>query len=1125
MNGIAQQNLILNNYGDEAEIKASGSITLKDGFYIPSGKTVRIYTQANFNNCVTFRGVPSTNQNYISTKTFKVAGVNANNIDSVRSICEVNQTIQYFDGLGRPLQNITVQGSPTFRDLVQPIVYDIFGREEKKYLPFTAPLSNSTGAYKSASIEDQSSFYSNPGNANWLSPGVIQIPEIAYSETKFEASPLNRILEKAGPGLSWGISNGHTQKIEYGVNTIKDSVKLWSVKTNPAGAISIFYQPGSLYKTITKDENWLIGKPGTVEEFKDFQDHIVLKRVWKDEEISLSTYYIYDEIGNLRYVLPPAVNKNTDRTSIPLDSFNETDVLFNHFIYGYYYDDRDRVVKKKLPGKGWELLVYNNLDQIVLKQNANQGKSGKWQYTKYDGVGRVISTGLYNNPLTSISEMQTLVSQDGQSNRIWETRNAGSGYTNNSFPRDNISPQVVNYYDNYYFPGNVFGLPIGSQATGGRVKGLLTGVKVNILGTTDTLLTVDYYDEETRVVQTKSQNHLGGTDIIDNRYSFAGDLLESKRVNTVEGVSTTISKRYEYDHVGRSKAIMESINSGAEVVLRKDDYNELGQLMKRSKHSTDGAPFLQENDYRYNERGWLKSNTSQQFSFKLGYDTLNRPQYNGNISSQEWGWGTTYTNKYLYSYDRLNRVLSGVSTGVDMSELINYDVMGNISNLNRNGLGNSIYSYDGNQLKEIKGGTMSTQNYNYDSNGNVKVDGRNGTNIIYNDLDLPEAITKQGLTISYLYDAAGRKLRKISNGTIRNYIDGIEYNGAKIDIIHTEEGVARNNSGIYSYEYNLTDHLGNVRYTFYKNPISLKLEMLQKDDYYVFGKRYEISGTNKYLYNGKELQEELGQFDYGARFYDAEIGRWNAIDPLSEKAELISPYSYVNNNPISNTDPDGRETYYGNEAKAIFDQMQAHAASKIKGPRDDWWKDLLALLGLGPKNQPKNAQEASEQSEAQEPFISTGKRAQNLEDGISKIPFLGGTYLMMKGGSGSFANRANYATIALGMASVGLDVVGAVEIVGAFKSLSQLGLKDGMKRSANEVLELAQEYLGKGYKEVVPGSGRYISADGKRVFRMGTSDITGAHGGGPHVNFETLIPNPAKPGKMMVDKNIHIYLL
>ncbi|SES31810.1 RHS repeat-associated core domain-containing protein, partial [Pedobacter rhizosphaerae] len=127
-----------------------------------------------------------------------------------------------------------------------------------------------------------------------------------------------------------------------------------------------------------------------------------------------------------------------------------------------------------------------------------------------------------------------------------------------------------------------------------------------------------------------------------------------------------------------------------------------------------------------------------------------------------------------------------------------------------------------------------------------------------------------------------------------------------IELIHTEEGVAQSNGdNSYTYHYNLSDHLGNVRYSFdiYEGVV----RRLQADDYYAFGKKVSlVAGNNQYLYNGKEVQEELGeQYDYGTRFYDPVIGRWNVIDPLAEKMRRHSPYNYGFNNPIRFVDPDG----------------------------------------------------------------------------------------------------------------------------------------------------------------------------------------------------------------------------
>ena len=261
-----------------------------------------------------------------------------------------------------------------------------------------------------------------------------------------------------------------------------------------------------------------------------------------------------------------------------------------------------------------------------------------------------------------------------------------------------------------------------------------------------------------------------------------------------------------------------------------------------------------------------------------------------------------------------------------MSEQMEYDVMGNFKWLSRDGGNANHYDYPhGNQLWYV---VYVTNGYAYDANGNATTDGRSGYSIQYNHLNLPRYIPDMKLT--YTYDATGRKLSKNNNGSFRNYIDGIEYKpDGTIDFIQTAEGLAQNNGGTYTYHYNLSDHLGNVRYSFdVANGVIGKLE---QTDYYPFGMKrntFASGANNKYLYNGKEMQDELGptgqegHYDYGARFYDPVIARWNVVDPLAEKFASINPYAYTDNNPVNNVDPNGMETYYGQQAQDMFRQMQ-----------------------------------------------------------------------------------------------------------------------------------------------------------------------------------------------------------
>jgi RHS repeat-associated protein len=150
--------------------------------------------------------------------------------------------------------------------------------------------------------------------------------------------------------------------------------------------------------------------------------------------------------------------------------------------------------------------------------------------------------------------------------------------------------------------------------------------------------------------------------------------------------------------------------------------------------------------------------------------------------------------------------------------------------------------------------------------------------------------------------------------TVRYYFNGFEYDNSKdLNLIHMDEGVIKVSSSatVFQYEYFLKDHLGNTRIAFVDNSGSPSLT--QSIDYYPFGLAFDnqyISDTdNKYLYNGKELQDELNLdwYDYGARFYDPQIGRWHVIDPSAENYYSWTPYNYVANNPILVTDPTGKD--------------------------------------------------------------------------------------------------------------------------------------------------------------------------------------------------------------------------
>ena len=146
-----------------------------------------------------------------------------------RPVNDSKQTTQYFDGLGRPIQTVAKRVSPLQKDIVNATVYDVFGREQYKYLPF---VSNLTTA--GTEVTNDGAFKLNPFQQDSVfSKNQFAGETFYYSQVVYEASPLNRPLQNFAPGNSWVGSKGTgTEKAigsQYLLNTVADSVRVWNI--------------------------------------------------------------------------------------------------------------------------------------------------------------------------------------------------------------------------------------------------------------------------------------------------------------------------------------------------------------------------------------------------------------------------------------------------------------------------------------------------------------------------------------------------------------------------------------------------------------------------------------------------------------------------------------------------------------------------------------------------------------------------------------------------------------------------------------------------------------------------------------------------------------------------------
>lgn len=388
----------------------------------------------------------------------------------------------------------------------------------------------------------------------------------------------------------------------------------------------------------------------------------------------------------------------------------------------------------------------------------------------------------------------------------------------------------------------------------------------------------------------------------------------------------------------------------------------------------DKSEFTGTPQYNGNISGmeWIHNNhTYNGYAFE--YDALNRLK---EAEHQTFNGSSWKSSNDRYSVKGINYDLNGNILGLTRfgatsleganNTQTNGPTFGIIDDLN--------YFYEGNRLKAVHDRVDNLsqisndfselvekeEEYIYDENGNMIEDGNKGVSITYNYLNLPSSVIegKTGKTIYWVYDALGTKLikRVINKSTnqakalesstnqaipqddvvTKYYIAGFEYTVSSsknlaLEAYYHEEGRVVPAEKGFQYEYALKDHLGNTRVFFTDIDNDLIPEVLQREDYYPFGmtmngNAYNLKAEgalNQYQYNGNEMNEDLGLnwLDYGFRFYDPSIGRWNVIDLLAETDHSISisPYHYVANNPISNVDLLGLDWYTDADGNYRYD--------------------------------------------------------------------------------------------------------------------------------------------------------------------------------------------------------------
>lgn len=832
-------------------------------------------------------------RNYVKSTTLQIAVTDSTQIKNL-SIQSRLVSYSYVDGLGRPTQQISYKLSPAQNDIVQAVGYDEFGRAAIKYLPF---VTESNGKHKGNFLPADNAGYASSTNPQYqFYQGTSKIAGSTkpYSFANLESSPHNRLIEQGAPGLDWQpdgtisySSTDKTVKHDYLFNGANEVLK-WTFSppstTFPIGMVSAgastslqYYAINMLTKHKTKDE-----QGNEVIEYADKSGRTLLKRVQAGASTTISdtnyasTYYVYDDVGQLVYVIPPEASKLLSNFH---DASNTSKNGFmNRWAFRYKYDERRRMVLKQVPGADSVRMVYDNLDRLVMTQDGNQRLSNKWSYTKYDQLNRPIITGIYTHGSATDQKGMRLQLSTSLFHEKYDGTSSTEGYTSTVFPTSNVLPLTVTYYDNYAFTSMWTGswtyqLDANFKDTTNAVVtaqslatawafGQVTGAKVKVLdgGATATytwLKSINYYDVRKNLVQSISDNYKGSTDVTTNIVDFAGKVLKSRTVHDEKDVTWK-------DLVGTTV---------------------VGNKLDRTQSGTGwNAGAVSANVLAANQSGWVEFTVGEIISNRtIGLANSNP---DGGISSMNYALNLNGSALTAYESNSPTSIAGAI-------------VVGDVLRIERSGT-TVTYKKNGTVVRTAPGSSTSLLMVDVSINGNAKT---------ITDVRASFASSTRTVNRKFEYDHAARvtKVRHQLDATPKVYLLSNEYNeiGQLVDKkLHSSDNGTTWKQSV-DHRYNIRGWLETV------NNSKLEVNSATNDDandLFGFELKYNVQDadlSNAQFYNGNISGVKWS--NYPGNGFTTEKGyvynydQMNRIRTSAYRQKTMGSWSTLSNNRFAET--------------------------------------------------------------------------------------------------------------------------------------------------------------------------------------------------------------------------------